>query len=175
MWVSFTWKYEGKGFRKGDFRRRWWFKKKKWSLMVIKKKKGVIADGDVKIRVVSDGNLKNWGSLKSCVPWYNPEGRLGMFDASPLSEISELLFDSTLLSPLLFFCLLPLLFLSSLFFLPTGPFFWLFSQKFFSIFHFEIGFFFIYSSCFAARRSKFVGNMCSMLPYGSGICCHAFT
>ena len=37
-----------------------------------------------------------------------------MSDASPLSEILKLSFDSTLLSPLLFFCLLLLRFLSYL-------------------------------------------------------------
>ena len=28
--------------------------------------------------------------------------------------------------------------------------------------------------CLAARRSELVGGMCSMLPYGTGICCYAF-
>ena len=51
-----------------------------------------------------------------------PEGRPGMSDVSPLSGISGLSFDSTLLSPLLFFCLVLLLFLSYRF-LPAGPFF----------------------------------------------------
>ena len=51
-----------------------------------------------------------------------PEGRPGMSDVSPLSEISGLSFESTLLSPLLFFCLVLLPFLSDLF-LPAGPFF----------------------------------------------------
>ena len=51
-----------------------------------------------------------------------PEGRLGMSDVSPLSGISGLSFDSTLLSPLLFFCLVLLPFLSYRF-LPAGPFF----------------------------------------------------
>ena len=41
-----------------------------------------------------------------------PEGRPGMSDVSPLSGISGLSFDSTLLSPLLFFCLVLLPFLS---------------------------------------------------------------
>ena len=50
------------------------------------------------------------------------EGRPGMSDVSPLSGISALSSDSTLLFPPFFFCLLPLLFLSCLFFLPTGPF-----------------------------------------------------
>ena len=51
-----------------------------------------------------------------------PEGRLGMSDVSLLSGISGLSFDSTLLSPLLFFCLFLLTFLSYPF-LPAGPFF----------------------------------------------------
>ena len=32
---------------------------------------------------------------------------------------------------------------------------------------------FSYGSCLAAGRSKLVGGMCSVLPYGSGICCYA--
>ena len=51
-----------------------------------------------------------------------PEGRPGMSDVSPLSGISGLSFDSTLLSPLSFFCLVLLPFLSYRF-LPAGPFF----------------------------------------------------
>ena len=51
-----------------------------------------------------------------------PEGRPRMSDVSPLSGISGLSFDSTLLSPLLFFCLVLLPFLSYRF-LPAGPFF----------------------------------------------------
>ena len=39
-----------------------------------------------------------------------PKGRPGMSDNSPLSGISGLSFDSTLLSPLSFFCLIQLLF-----------------------------------------------------------------
>ena len=50
----------------------------------------------------------------------HPEGRPAMSDVSPLSGISGLPFDSTLLSFLLFFCLVPLLCL--VLFLPTGPF-----------------------------------------------------
>ena len=45
-----------------------------------------------------------------------PEGRPGMSGVCLLSKISELSFESTLLSPFLFFCPLPLLFLSCLFF-----------------------------------------------------------
>ena len=45
-----------------------------------------------------------------------PEGRPGMSDVSPLSGISGLSFDSTLLSPLLFFCLVLLPFLSFIIF-----------------------------------------------------------
>ena len=33
---------------------------------------------------------------------------------------------------------------------------------------------FLYGPCLAARRSKLVGGMCSMLPYGTGICCYTF-
>ena len=47
---------------------------------------------------------------------WTSEGRLGMSDVSPLSGISGLSFDSTLLFPLLFFCLVLLPFLSYLFF-----------------------------------------------------------
>ena len=100
-----------------------------------------------------------------------PEGRPGMSDVSPLSRISGLSFDSTLLSPLLFFCLVLLPFLSYLFLL-AGPFFWTFSRKFFNIFRWEKGF--LCDSCLAARRIKLVGGMCSVLPYGTGICCYAF-
>ena len=52
----------------------------------------------------------------------SPEGSPGMSDVSPLSGISGLSFDSTLLCPLLFFCLVLLPFLSYRF-LPAGPFF----------------------------------------------------
>ena len=62
-----------------------------------------------------------------------PCNKLGMSDVSPLSGISGLSFDSTLLSPLLFFCLVLLLSLSYLL-LPAGPFFWTFPRKFFNIF-----------------------------------------
>ena len=51
-----------------------------------------------------------------------PEGWPGMSDVSPLSGISGLSFDSTLVSPVLFFCLVLLPFLSYPF-LPAGPFF----------------------------------------------------
>ena len=62
-----------------------------------------------------------------------PKGRPGMSDVSPLSGISGLSFDSTLLSPVLFFCLVLLPFLSYCF-LPAGPFFSTFSRKFFNKF-----------------------------------------
>ena len=70
--------------------------------------------------------------FQSGIQW-TPEGRPGMSDVSPLSGISGLSFDSTLLSPLLFFCLVLLLF-SCYPFLPAGPFFWTFSRNFFNIF-----------------------------------------
>ena len=47
---------------------------------------------------------------------FAPGGRPGMSDVSPLSGISGLSFDATLLSPPLFFCIVLLLFLSYLFF-----------------------------------------------------------
>ena len=59
---------------------------------------------------------------KASPQFFLPKGRLGMSDVSPLSGVSGLSFDSTLLSPLLFFCLVLLPFLSYLF-LPAGPFF----------------------------------------------------
>ena len=49
-----------------------------------------------------------------------PEGSPGMSDVSPLSGISGLSVDPTLLSPVLFFCLVLLSFLSDIF-LPAGP------------------------------------------------------
>ena len=52
---------------------------------------------------------------------------------SPLSGISGLSFDSTLLSPFSFFCLVLLPILSYRF-LPAGPFFLAFFRKFFNIF-----------------------------------------
>ena len=61
-----------------------------------------------------------------------PEGKPGMSDVSPLSQISGLSLDSTLLSPLLFFYLDLFPFLSYLF-RPAGPFFQTFSRKFFNI------------------------------------------
>ena len=90
-----------------------------------------------------------------------PEGRLGMSDVSPLSGVLSLSFDSTLLSPLLFYCLVLLLFLSYLFCLLVH------SSELFpensSIFCVKREAF-LYDSCSAARRS-----MCSMLPHGTGI------
>ena len=35
--------------------------------------------------------------------------------------------------------------------------------------------FFLYGSCLAAKRSKLVGDKCSMLPYDTGICCYALS
>ena len=79
----------------------------------------------------------------------------------------------------LIFCLLqcPILLsspvtVSAISFLPSGPFPWTFTRKFFNIFCWEIGFF--VWLLIAARRSKLVGGVCSMLPYGTGICCYAF-
>ena len=95
-----------------------------------------------------------------------------MSDVSPLSGISGLSFDCTLQSPLVFFCLVLVLFLSYLF-LPAGPFCWTFSRKFFQYFSSRERFF-LHGSCLAARRSKWVCGMCSILPDGTGICFYAF-
>ena len=93
--------------------------------------------------------------------------------ASP-SGVSGLSFDSTLLSPVLFFCLILLLFLSYLlFFSACWPFLLNFFQKILQYFSL-IDRLFLYDSCLAARRSKLVGSMCSMLPYGTDICFYAF-
>ena len=97
-----------------------------------------------------------------------PEGRLGRPDVSPchLIPLYYLLSCSSAWSCYSFhlklFC-----------FLPAGPFSWTFSRKFFNIFHCKIGCF-VWPYCLAARRSKLVSGMCSMLPYGNGICCYAF-
>ena len=88
--------------------------------------------------------------------------RPGMFDVSPLSRISGLSFDSTLLSPLLFFCLVLLPFLSYRF-LPVGPFSKLFPEN--SSIFFVKRQAFLYGSCLAVRRRQLVGAMCSMLVF----------
>ena len=94
-----------------------------------------------------------------------------MSDVSPLSGISGLSFDFTLLSPLLFFCLVLLPFLS---FSASWPFLLNFFQKILQYFLFRDSLVFLYGSCLAARRSKLVSGMFSMLPYDTGICCYAF-
>ena len=89
----------------------------------------------------------------------------------PPSGISGLSFGSTLLSTLLFFCqilLLDLFYLVSL----ACPFSWTFPEN--SSIFFVKRMAFLYESCLAARRSKLVGGMCSMLPYGTDICCYAY-
>ena len=90
-----------------------------------------------------------------------------MSHVSSLSGISGLSFDSTLLSPLLFFCLILLPFLSNLF-SACWPFLLNFFQNILQYFSLRDRLF-LYGSCLAARRSKLVGGMCSMLPYGTGI------
>ena len=101
-----------------------------------------------------------WGTTQVICP--GPEGRPGMSDVSPLSGISGLSFDSTLLSSLLFFCLVLLLFLSYLF-SACWSILLNFFQKILPIF-FVKTYAFLYGSCLAARRSKLVGGMCSTLP-----------
>ena len=100
-----------------------------------------------------------------------PEGRPVMSDVTPPpSGISGLSFDSTLLSLLLFSCLV-LLFFLSFFCLPVlSP--ELFPENSFSFFVKRWAY--LYGSCLAAGKSKLVDGMCSMLPYCTGICCYAF-
>ena len=102
-----------------------------------------------------------------------PKGRPGMSNVSPLFVISGLSFDSTLLSPHSVFCLALLLFLSYLFFFCLL----VHSSELFPENSSKVcvkrqaslcGF------CLAAKSGKLVGGMCSMLPYGTGICCYAF-
>ena len=83
-----------------------------------------------------------------------------------MSGISGLSFDSPFLSPLLFFCLVLLLFPRCQFLLVVhSPFYLENSQTFFVK---ELGF------CMALAEQlgddKLVGGMCSLLPYGTGIC-----
>ena len=91
---------------------------------------------------------------------------------SPLSGISwlSLTFDSSFPSPLLLFSLVLMLFLSC-HFAANGPFPWLFFflQKMLYIFRL-----FLYGSCWAAKTLYLVGGMCSLLPYGTGICHYTF-
>ena len=95
-----------------------------------------------------------------------------MSDVSPLSGISGLSFDSTFLSPLLFFCLVLLPFLSYLFFCLLALSSKLFPEN--SSIFFVKKYAFLYGSCLAVRRSKLVSGMYSILPYDTGICCYAF-
>ena len=102
---------------------------------------------------------------------WQPEGRLGMSDVSPLSEsqgchlipLCYLLSCSSALSCypfcLIVFCLLAL-FLN-------------FFQKILQYFSLRDKLF-LYGSCLAVGRRQLVGGMCSMLPYDTGICCYAF-
>ena len=55
--------------------------------------------------------LKRWFVQEGKSFCNTPKGRLGMSNVSPWSGIAGLSFDSTLLSPVLFFCLVLLLFL----------------------------------------------------------------
>ena len=84
------------------------------------------ADAEIKVPSVESIDLKG-SPFKA-----PPEGRPGMSVVSPLSGISGLSFDSTLLSHLLFLLSPGTLYVLS--FVPAGPFSWTFSRKFFSIF-----------------------------------------
>ena len=77
----------------------------------------LLKDRCLKITIIV---ITNWKHVLLCIN--PPKGRPGMSDVSPLSGISGLSFDSTLLSPLVFFCQVLLPFLSYRF-LPAGPFF----------------------------------------------------
>ena len=99
-----------------------------------------------------------------------PQGRRGISDVSPLSGISGLSFDSTVLSSLLFFCLVLLLSVFFFFLQAHSP--ELFHEN--SAIFFVKRYAFLYGSCLAVRRRQLVGGMCSMLPYDTGICCYAF-
>ena len=91
----------------------------------------------------------------------------------PLSEFSGLSFDFTLLSPVLFvescysFCFVFFLFFW-FFFSACWPILLIcFPENYSSIFFVKIVFVVVvlYGSCLAARRSKLVVGMCSMLQY----------
>ena len=99
-----------------------------------------------------------------------PKGGRGCLISPPLSGISGLSFDSILLSPVLFFFLVLLLFLS---FSTCWSILLNFFQKILQYFLLRDRLF-LYGSFYAAGRSKLVSGMCSMLPYGTGICCYAF-
>ena len=75
---------------------------------------------EILLSIQTGFSLVNYAAVV-CAILETPEGRPEMSDVSPLSGISGLSFDSTLLSPL-FFCLVLLPFLSYRF-LPAGPFF----------------------------------------------------
>ena len=91
-----------------------------------------------------------------------------MSDVSPLSGISGLSLDSTLLSPLVLLPSPGTLSVLSFFCLPAHAELFLENSLIFFFVQRE-AFFFFYGSCLAARRSR-----CSMLPYGTGIYCYNF-
>ena len=64
--------------------------------------------------------------------------------------------------------------ISSLVLLPTPISLSVLSSFFLILFLQKILQYFSYDSCLAARRSKLVGGMCSMMPHDTGICCYAF-
>ena len=125
---------EKKGFGGKKWMCVWRFQSKFWCTFPIQVL--ILFCTDVDLSIVQFGTDQGLG-VPACfqvfVVVFPPEGRPGMSDVSLLSGISGLSFDSTLLSPLLFFCLVLLPFLSYRF-LPAGPFFSTFSRKFFNIF-----------------------------------------
>ena len=103
--------------------------------------------------------------------WY-PRREAGDVWCLPHVWNLRLSFDSTLLPPLLFFRLVLWLFLSDLF-SAFWPILLNFFQKILQYFSLRSRLF-CNGSCLAARRRKLVGDMCRMLPYGTGIWCYAF-
>ena len=101
---------------------------------------------------------------------YAPEGSPGMSGVLPLSGISGLSFwfHFTISS----LVLLPGHVTFSVLSFPTCWSFLLnFFQKILQYFSLRDKTF-LYDSCLTARRNKLVGGMCSVLPYGTGICCY---
>ena len=137
-------------------------KKEMWQIRWHHKdtKKGVFLVLSWNVQELSKWNLATYWK-KECwiylqcqkrVSYYcseHPKGRPGMSDVSPLSGISGLSFDSTLLSPLLFFCLVLLPFLS---FSASWPFLLNFFQKILQYFLFRDSFFVVVWLLFSSKE-----------------------
>ena len=121
---------------------------------------------------LAHGTLENRSNFFLLVTWNPPKGGQGCLMSPPFLESQgcHLIPLYNLLS--FFFCVVLLLFLSYLFFclLVHSPELFPENSSIFLVHRCA----FLYGSCLAARRSKLVGGMCSMLPYGAGICRYAF-